>query len=102
LSEFAGGLQCVLDRGGAVMATYSGSSLRLMNDVRELDRILRPFGLAGRVSCRIWPEANHTFTELSAQAQLLDTIVAWAAELSGRSGVGDSGARPARASGVVN
>jgi hypothetical protein len=85
VADFAAGLRRVLDRGGAVMATYSGSSLRVINHARELDRILRPFGLAGRVSCRVWPETNHTLTELSAQGRLLDTIVTWAVELSGRS-----------------
>ena len=95
LADFAAGLRRVLDRGGAVTATYSGSSLRVINDARELDRVLRPFGLGGRVSCRLWPETNHTFTELGAQARLLDTIAAWAAELSGRGGAGDSAGRHA-------
>jgi hypothetical protein len=98
VADFAAGLRRVLDRGGAVMATYSGSSLRVINRARELDRILRPFGLAGRVSCRVWSETNHTFTELSAQGRLLDTIVTWAVELSGR---GDGEAAAGRRSGVL-
>lgn len=99
LADFAAGLRRVLDRGGAVMAMYSGSSLRLINHAGQLDRVLRPFGLAGRISCQLCPETNHTFTELAAQEQLLDRIVAWAVEMSGRGGAGDSAARRGWASG---
>lgn len=85
LAEFAAGLTSVVDRGGAVMAIYSGSSLRQFNDPRQLDEALNSFGLAGRIGCRLWAEANHTFTELSAQSQLVDTVVAWARGLAARS-----------------
>lgn len=90
LEEFAAGLGSVLDRGGAVIAVYSGSSLRQFNDPRQLDEALRPFGLAGRIGCRLWAQANHTFTELPAQIKLVDTVVAWALELAARSGVSES------------
>lgn len=84
LALFAAGLRRVIDRGGAVMETFSGSSLRLINHPSQMERVLRPFGLVGRVTCLLWPETNHTFTEVSAQTRLLDTIVAWAEELSAR------------------
>jgi hypothetical protein len=93
VADFAAGLQRVLDRGGGVLAAYSGSSLRLINHAGELDEILRPFGLAGRVSCLLWPETNHTFTELSAQTQLLDTILTWAGDLTARQARAASGGR---------
>jgi hypothetical protein len=91
-SVFAAGLRRVLDRGGAVVAMYSGSSLRLINHARQMDKALGPFGLAGRVPCVLWPETNHTFTGLSAQTRLLDAIGVWAAELSARRGVAGPGA----------
>ena len=84
LAELAAGLTSVLDRGGAVVAIYSGSSLRQFNDSRQLDEALQPFGLAGRIGCRFWADVNHTFTELSAQSVLIDTIVAWARDQAAR------------------
>jgi pimeloyl-ACP methyl ester carboxylesterase len=81
IAEFAAGLASILDRGGSVLAVYSGSSLRRFNHQRQLDEALAPFGLAGRVECRLWPHVNHTFTELSAQSQLVDTIAGWAGGL---------------------
>jgi hypothetical protein len=90
LAEFAAGLTAVLDRGGAVMAVYSGSAIREFSHPRQLDEALRPFGLEGRIGCRLWGQVNHTFTELSAQTQLADTIVAWARELAAQSGVTES------------
>jgi hypothetical protein len=95
VEDFAAGLRRVLDRGGAVLVAYSGSSLRLVNHPGQLDQVLRPFGLAGRIVCRVWPETNHTFTELAAQARLLDTISAWAAELKGRDEVAPRNVRVA-------
>lgn len=93
IAEFAAGLTAVLDRGGAVMALYSGSFLREFSHPRQLDEALRPFGLAGRIGCQLWAQVNHTFTELSAQAQLADTIVAWARDLAAESDVTESCAR---------
>lgn len=87
LAEFAAGLASVVGRGGAIIAIYSGSSLRQFNHVRQLDEALGPFGLAGRIDCRLCAQANHTFTELSAQAQLIDTIVEWIGDLAVGRGV---------------
>ena len=87
LAEFAAGLTSVVGRGGAIIAIYSGSSLRQFNHVRQLDEALEPFGLAGRIDCRLYARANHTFTELSAQAQLIDTIVEWSHALAVRRGL---------------
>jgi pimeloyl-ACP methyl ester carboxylesterase len=90
LAAFAAGLRRVLDRGGAVITMYTGSFLQLYNYPRQLDDALQPFGLAGRIDCRLWPEANHTYSELPAQAQLLDTILEWATGLSARHSAAES------------
>jgi pimeloyl-ACP methyl ester carboxylesterase len=92
LADFAAGLASVLYRGGDVITFYSGSSLDQFSYPRQLDDALRPFGLAGRIDCRFWPRVNHTFTELSAQSELLDAVLAWTVALRARLVGGESAA----------
>jgi hypothetical protein len=62
-------------RGVAIFAVYSGIHGARYN---HRDQIFELFPeLRGRIDHAYFPSANHTFTELAAQAELLDAVTGW-------------------------
>lgn len=76
-ASFRAQLTQLVDRGVRVLAVYSG-----IHGARysHADQLFERFPeLRGRLDHAYFPGANHTFTELAAQAQLIDTVVGWIA-----------------------
>lgn len=82
--EFGRGLESLLDRGVAVQAVYSGSLGDSYNGEQHFDECFAEFRLPGRVTVAWWPHANHTFTELAVQRELIERIATWAVALRER------------------
>lgn len=74
-SVFGGQLAEITGRGVKVLAVYSGNMGPLYN---HPDQIFEVFPeLRGRVDRAYFPDANHTFTELSAQSALVVAVGSW-------------------------
>lgn len=72
---FLAQLTAILDRGAKIFSIYSG-----IHGVRynHADQLFERFPtLRGRMDHVYFSMANHTFTELDAQAELIDTVTAW-------------------------
>mgnify|MGYP000732908401 CR=1 FL=1 len=68
-------LTALVDRGVRVLAVYTGIHEARYN---HADQVFEMFpALRGRIDRVYFPNANHTFTELSEQAALVDAVVAW-------------------------
>jgi len=75
IATFRAQLTQILDRGTRVLAIYSGIHGAGHNDADQLFEVFPE--LRGRMDHVYFPDANHTFTELAAQAQLIDTVTGW-------------------------
>jgi hypothetical protein len=68
-------LGALADRGVRVLAIYSGIHGANYN---HRDQLFERFpDLRGRIDHAYFPDANHTFTELAAQAELVATVTDW-------------------------
>jgi pimeloyl-ACP methyl ester carboxylesterase len=73
---FGDRLTALVDRGVRILVVFSGIHGPRYN---HPDQIFEVFpALRGRLDHRYYPAANHTFTELGVQADLIDDVTAWA------------------------
>jgi hypothetical protein len=68
-------LQALVKRGVEVLVIYSGIHGAQYNDADQLFELFPE--LRGKVECAYFPDANHTFTELDAQSQLIAAVATW-------------------------
>lgn len=68
-------LGALVDRGVAILAVFSASLGERYNATNQLFELFPE--LRGRVEVAYFPAANHTFTELDAQARLTSTVCGW-------------------------
>ena len=74
-ATFHGQLTALADRGVRVLAIYSGIHGANYN---HADQLFERFpDLRGRIDHAYFRDANHTFTELAAQAELVATVTDW-------------------------
>jgi pimeloyl-ACP methyl ester carboxylesterase len=75
IEEYRRQLNALVQRDVRILAIYSGVLGARYN--RE-DQLFEAFPeLKGKVDCAYFPDANHTFTELSAQAALQARVIGW-------------------------
>ncbi len=75
LAEYREQLGALVDRGVAILAVFSGGLGARYNHEDQLFELLPE--LRGRVDRAWFADANHTFTELAAQAELVSTVARW-------------------------
>jgi hypothetical protein len=68
-------LATLADRGVRVLAIYSGIHGARYNHPDQLFELFPD--LRGRIDHAYFPDANHTFTERDAQAELIATVTGW-------------------------
>jgi hypothetical protein len=79
VATFRDQLTTLVDRGTKIFAVYSGIHGARYN---HADQLFERFpGLRGRIDHVYFPNANHTFTELDAQAALIDAVTGWMTKL---------------------
>jgi dienelactone hydrolase len=72
-------LQALVERGVKILAIYSGSHGTSYNHEDQLFELFPE--LRGKVDRAYFPHANHTFTELDTQSELIGTVATWIARL---------------------
>jgi hypothetical protein len=75
VATFGAQLATLVDRGVRIFAIYSGIHGARYNHPDQLFELFP--ALRGRLDHVLYPTANHTFTELDAQAQLIDAVAGW-------------------------
>lgn len=75
LAEYRAQLTRLVDRGVRILAVFSGIHGAGYN---HPDQMFEWFpALRGRIDRAYFPHANHTFTELTVQAELVDSVAYW-------------------------
>lgn len=75
MEEYRRQLNALVQRDMRILAIYSGV---LGDRYNHEDQLFEAFPeLRGKIDCAYFPDANHTFTELSAQAALQARVVRW-------------------------
>lgn len=75
MEEYRRQLNALVQRDIRILAIYSGVQGVRYN---HQDQLFEAFPeLKGKLDCAYFPQANHTFTELSAQAALQARVVGW-------------------------
>lgn len=75
IEEYRRQLNALVQRDIRILAIYSGVLGARYN---HEDQLFEAFPeLKGKIDCTYFPEANHTFTELSAQAALQAHVLSW-------------------------
>lgn len=77
VATFGHQLQTLADRGVSILCVFSGIHGERYNHPDQLFELFP--ALRGRLDHLYYPTANHTFTELAAQAALLDAVTGWVA-----------------------
>jgi hypothetical protein len=80
IASYRGDLGKLVARGVRILAVYSGAHGAKYNDADQLFELFPE--LRGKVERAYFPDANHTFTELDAQAELVTTAAAWIAGIA--------------------
>jgi hypothetical protein len=75
VATFGAQLTQLLDRGVAIFAVFSGIHQARYNHADQLFELYP--ALRGRLDHAYYPTANHTFTELDAQGELLAAVTGW-------------------------
>jgi hypothetical protein len=68
-------LQTLVSKGTSMLALFSGAMAERYNGPDQLFEVFP--SLRGSITCHHFPKANHTFTELSSQRELLDIMSHW-------------------------
>jgi hypothetical protein len=79
ISTFRAQLTQLVDRGVRILAVYSGIHGAGYNHADQLFELFPE--LRGRIDHMYFPGANHTFTELASQGELLDAVTRWITKL---------------------
>jgi hypothetical protein len=74
-------LNTLVERGVKILAVFSGIHGPRYNHADQLFELFPE--LRGRIDHVYFPTANHTFTELATQAELLDAVSGWIAKRFG-------------------
>jgi pimeloyl-ACP methyl ester carboxylesterase len=77
VEEYRGWLHTLVGRGVGILAVFTGALGVRYNDPDQLYELFPE--LRGKVERAYFPDANHTFTELAAQAELVSTVSDWIA-----------------------
>ena len=80
IASYRADLGRLVARGVQILAVYSGAHGAKYNHADQLFELFPE--LRGKVERAYFPDANHTFTELDAQAALVATAAAWIAGLA--------------------
>ncbi len=80
IASYRADLNKLVARGVRILAVYSGAHGAKYNHADQLFELFPE--LRGKVERAYFPNANHTFTELDAQAELVTTASAWIAGLT--------------------
>jgi pimeloyl-ACP methyl ester carboxylesterase len=75
IEEYRRQLNALVQRDVRILAIYSGVLGARYNRENQLFEAFPE--LKGKVDCAYFPDANHTFTELSAQAALQARVIGW-------------------------
>jgi hypothetical protein len=85
VATFRAELAQLVDRGVRILAVYSGIHGAGYNETDQLFELFPE--LRGRMDHVYFPDANHTFTELAAQRELIATVTAWITRRFGSTGL---------------
>jgi len=80
VATYRADLNALVARGVKILAVYSGAHGAKYNHADQLFELFPE--LRGKVDRAYFPEANHTFTELAAQAELVRAAATWIARVS--------------------
>jgi dienelactone hydrolase len=75
VATYGAQLTALVDRGVRILAVFSGIHGARYNHAEQLFELFP--ALRGRIDVKYFPAANHTFTEIDAQRELIDVVTGW-------------------------
>jgi len=78
VATYGAQLTALVDRGVRIFAVFSGIHGARYNHADQLFELFP--ALRGRIDVAYFPAANHTFTELDAQGELIEAVTGWMAK----------------------
>jgi len=81
VATYGAQLTALVDRGVRIFAVFSGIHRARYNHADQLFELFP--ALRGRIDVGYFPAANHTFTELDAQGELIEAVTGWMAKRFG-------------------
>ncbi|MEM9494728.1 MAG: alpha/beta hydrolase [Pseudomonadota bacterium] len=80
VAEFGGDLQKITDRGGKILIRYTSYVQGKVSKPAQFFKTFSDFDFSDRLSVDVSPHVDHTYTELTAQEELLARIPSWIIE----------------------
>lgn len=82
LDDYATNLARLAGIGVQILMVYTVSCARSLNAPDQVFATFRPYGLERGLSVRIMSHADHVFTELATQRELIAGLLTWAARVT--------------------
>ena len=76
--EVSGQLKQLVNRGFNMLWVYSGGVARYYNYANQFRDSFKEIDFRDQLQVTYFANSNHTFTALSSQRRLVDTVVSWA------------------------
>jgi hypothetical protein len=80
-ADFRRALGDLVERGTKILFIYSASMHLRFNHKNQFFELFPD--LRGRIDVEYFGDADHVFTELSAQTRLIDTVASWISRVAG-------------------
>ena len=82
LEDYAANLARLAGIGVQVLMVYTASCARALNAPEQVFATFRPYGLERGLSVRVMSHADHDFTEIATQRELIAGLLTWAARVT--------------------
>ncbi|HKE49018.1 MAG TPA: alpha/beta fold hydrolase [Rhodanobacteraceae bacterium] len=82
LEEYAANLARLAGIGVQILMIYTASCSRWLNAPGQVFATFRPYGLDRGLSVRVMGHADHVFTEIATQRELIAGLLTWAARVT--------------------
>ena len=82
LDEYAANLARLAGIGVQILMVYTASCERSLNAPEQVFATFRPYGLDRGLSVRVMSHADHVFTEIATQRELIAGLLTWAARVT--------------------
>lgn len=82
LDDYAANLARLAGLGVQILMVYTASCVRSLNAPEQVFATFRPYGLDRGLSVRVMSHADHVFTEIATQRELIAGLLTWAARVT--------------------
>ncbi len=75
--KFGADIEQIAKQGTELMSIYTSSVRHLINQSDQFFQTFKEFDFQNRLEVEVWPDIDHTYTEITAQSKLTKRLVMW-------------------------